>query len=182
MRNRKNDGIALVSAAGIIVEILKKISDILKALGGEEADLRLVLSKPGLAQKIAEIITAYKHCVEARLTDRVRIMFRHAEMDIILYQFNRSPATFEVLEYLLIEGMKPAEEEHLRALNEARPNFHWGYPVVALGTITNRSVSGDKRICPCLLKSGGTTRIEQVDYDDDQWPENWWFLAVPNAA
>jgi len=203
--SRKGNKGEFVSALGIIFEIIKKISDAIKAFGGSDDDLRRVLTENGLAKKIAEVIMAgkqkvqetYKVMVDYGLSLSEMIKFGNygwfndditdknfplqgtgkQESELVLVHLNRNATTTEVREYMKEQGLEPAKIEHLLAFGATYPELQREFPIIALGSVW---VSGDgNRNCPYLDSRGGKRRLDLYwGGGAGHWHEACRFLAV----
>ena len=203
MSKKKETG-DFVRSTGLVFEIIKKISDAIKTLGGSDDDLHRVLTEKGLAGKIAEVIMAinqkvdetYKVIVDYGLslaemvkagkydwfnddiTDKrfeVQGDGQH-EVELVLVHLNRNATTKEVLEYLHNQGLEPAKIEHLLAFGATYPELQKQFPIIALGS-SFVDVSGD-RFYPYLSCNDDERKLD-LDWDDDDscWVDACRFLA-----
>jgi hypothetical protein len=200
--NKKGE---FVSAAGIIFEIIKKISDAIRTLGGTDEDLRRLLTDSKLVKQIAELIMSgrqkasdtYKVVVDygKTLTEMIKlgkyawvnddISDKHfpiqgagtQEAELVLVHLNREATTKEVLEHLNALGLEPAKVEHLLAFGAAYPEIQKEFPIVALGSIWVGDVG--YRGCPFLDFGDGKRGLDlRWRDDDDHWRDDCRFLAV----
>lgn len=198
--NKKGE---FVSAAGIIFEIIKKISDAIRTLGGTDDDLRRLLTDGKLVKQVAELIMSGKKVVadtykvivdyDKTLAEMISAgkysydnKFRYEnfpiqgagqhEVELVLVHLNRDATTKEVLEHLNSLGLEPAKIEHLLAFGAANPDVQREFRIAALGFVW---VEMGYRVYPCLSCEGGG-RLLSVSYRDDggQWNDNWRFLAL----
>jgi hypothetical protein len=203
--SRKGNKGEFVSALGVIFEIIKKISDALKTLGGSDDDLRRVLTDSTLAKKLAEVIMAGKQKVRETykvvvdyglsLSEMIKlgnygwfnddITDKHFpmqgtgkhEVELVLVHLNQNATTKEVLEYLNREGLEPAKIEHLLAFGAAYPEIQREFLVIAFGSVWV-DVNGH-RFYPSLDCLGGKREL-LLDWCDDarHWGATCRFLAV----
>ncbi|MBN1325778.1 hypothetical protein JW977_02245 [Candidatus Falkowbacteria bacterium] len=200
--NKKGE---FVSAVGIIFEIVKKISDAIRTLGGTDEDLRRLLTDSKLVKQIAELIMSgrqkasdtYKVVVDysKTLTEMIQlgnysyanndITDRHFpiqgsgqhEVELVLVHLNKDATIKEVLAHLDGLGLKPASIEHLLTFGAANPNVQREFPIVALGSVWVDG-HGDRGY-PYLRCSGDERelRLYWCD-DDDHWSGHCRFLAL----
>jgi len=193
-----------VSALGVVFEIIKKISDAIKSLGGNDEDLRRVLTEDGLAKKVAEVIMTskqkacetYKVIVDysLSLTEMIKagkydwfcdkITDKHFtiqgagqhEVELVLVHLDRYAMTKEVLEYLKEQCLEPAKIEHLLAFGAAYRDVQREFLIVALGSAWVH-VYGFI-FCPSLHSYvGGHKLCLSGGGDDARWLRSRRFLA-----
>ena len=194
-----------VSALGVVFEIIKKISDAIKSLGGNDEDLRRVLTEDGLAKKVAEVIMTskqkacetYKVIVDYSLslakmieagkydwfnediTDKnftIQGMGQH-EVELVLVHLDRDATTKEVLDYLKEQCLEPAKIEHLLAFGAAYRDVQREFLIIALGS----SFVNDNgnRFYPYLDGSDDWRKLSLYWEDDgDPWDGACRFLAL----
>ncbi|OGY41391.1 MAG: hypothetical protein A2Y82_00180 [Candidatus Buchananbacteria bacterium RBG_13_36_9] len=194
-----------LSAFGTTFEIWKKIVDAVLSLGGNDEDIRRLLTDKSLAKKVAEVIMASKQ----KVSEIYKVVFDYGlslaemiklgnygwfndditaknfplqgtgkqESELLLVHLNRDVTTKEVLEYLNSQGLEPAKIEHLLAFGTTYPEVQREFPIVALGS----SFVGDSgsRRCPYLSCSVGLRelRLPWV-VDDNPWHGSCRFVAV----
>jgi hypothetical protein len=201
----KREKSKFLSAFGTAYEIFKKIADAVMSLGGNDEDIRRLLTDSDLAKKVAEVIMAGKQKVRETYKSMVDYSKTLAEMikagdygwfndditekhfplqgagqyevEMELVHLNRNVTTKEVLEHLNNLGLEPAKIEHLLAFGAAYPELQRQFPIVALGS--SFVGGGGVRFYPCL-SSGGDRRELSLgwDVDDSHWDDDCRFLAV----
>jgi hypothetical protein len=155
---RKKKG-EFVSALGVGFEIIKKISDTIRALGGEETDLRRILTDDRLVWQIAEVIMgkiqdtyevivnysktfqeiifdgSYDH-VDGKITDDHFPIsgVGQKKIELVLLHLGRDVTTKEARKILSNLGLVPARMEHLLAFGAQYSEQHFDFSITALGT------------------------------------------------
>ncbi len=201
--SRKAKRNEFVSSLGIIFEIIKKISDAIKAQGGNDEDFRRVLSEVGLAEKIAEVIMACTYKVVVNYNKSLAEMIVSGkygyvadeisegkfpiqdagshEVNLVLVNLDKIASTTMVLEHLDKMGLKPASIEHLLVFGATYPEIQEKFKIILLSSL----FSSDHRLraCPYLHHGGGKRNLGCDWREDNGLPNSVWgewcrFLAV----
>jgi len=96
------------------------------------------------------------------------------EREHVLFHFNRFISSDDVIKEMDKAGFQPAVIEELLALGEAQPELQKQFPIVALGSVW-RDSDGYCHV-PCLSRYG-VERGLNLDYFEDDWDEDYRFLA-----
>jgi len=199
--SRKKEKGEFVSSLGVIFEIIKKISDALKSLGGSDDDLRRVLTDSTLAKKLAEVIMSGKQKVEQKVQETYKVIVDYgnslAKMieagkygwfndDITDKHFPLQGAGQHEVELVLVHlNQSATTKEVLEHLNreglepakiEHLLAFGATYPELQrqFPIIALGSVWVDDdggRRYPCLVSDGGLRELD-LSWDDDDDPWN----------
>lgn len=191
----------ILSSLGIVFEIIKKLSDAIRNLGGADDDLRLLLTNSKLVKQIAELIMSgkqktYKVVVDygKSLTemislgkyDRLDSLIKDKyfpilgvgtqEVELVMVHLNKDATTKEVLKHLYNNGLEAAEIEHLLAFGAAYPDVQREFPIVVLGS---GWVDDSAFNYPCLDFHDGVRRVWlTLSVDDGRWNDDCGFLAL----
>ncbi|MBN1325965.1 hypothetical protein JW977_03215 [Candidatus Falkowbacteria bacterium] len=194
-----------LSAFGTVFEIWKRIVEAVRELGGDDEDMRHLLTDSMLVKEIAKLIIVgrvkahYKVVVDygKTLTEMIRagkydyvnddISDKHFpiqgsgqhEAELVLVHLNKDATTKEVMANLDGMGLKPAKIEHQLALGASRPELQKEFPIVALGSVWVDD--NGSRSYPCLRCDGDVRGLDLYwDWDDDdsRWSGHCRFLAL----
>jgi len=194
-----------LSAFGTALEIWKKIVEAVMSAGGNDDDLRRLLSNPDQVAQIAQLIVkpssttleSYPISVDYNLSlvDMVaagkydwinpEITAKHfpikgkgtVETERVLVHLNRQATPKQVEEHLAAQDLEPARIEHLLAFGAANPELQREFPIIALGSSWVRP-DGDRDV-PCLGRYGSERALRLIwDDPDDLWRESCRFLAL----
>jgi hypothetical protein len=202
-RKNKSD---FVSASGVVFEIIKKIYDAIRTLGGNDEDLRCILTDSTLAQKMAEVIMASRSKVREiynvvvyyglSLSEMIKLGnygqvnseitdlhfpiqgSGNQEFTLELVHLNRYAKIEEVREQLASQGLEAAWIELLLAFGAEHPNVWQNFRVVALGSYFV-APSGDHAYPYLDNNDDGQGELDLIeDFEGVQWGGDWRFLAV----
>ncbi|MCB9802925.1 hypothetical protein H6761_02825 [Candidatus Nomurabacteria bacterium] len=155
-----------VSGLGTGFEIVKALSDEVNSLGGNDDNLRQIISNRTLRKELANLIVGnnakiYQISVTGDISENVRfgnydwsnsdINDRNFQADerhqceIIFKHFDKSMSTDAVLKALDAEGLRPATMSELLALGIEYPELQRQFPIVALGSVW-QSLSGHRYV------------------------------------
>ncbi len=193
-----------LSSSGIAFQIFKTIADEVLAAGGNDDDLRRVLSDKELATKIARVIMDGPQCLKVMVDygqtlrkmvlageyDRVNddITSKHfpvrgsgrKEVEITLFHFNRLISSGDAIAQMAKAGYRPALAEELLALGVAYKKLQKQFPIVALGSVWRNPDGG--RDMPCLDWWDGLGRYLGLGWFEYDWNGRCRFAAVRNAS
>lgn len=154
----------ILSSLGTAFEIIKKISDAIRALGGTDEDLRRIITESALAKQIAELIMAdslgvsktYQVIVDYSKSMAKMISLGNYDwasegltqgffpikkgtgshkVKLVLVHFDKSSSTNDILAYLDAMALTPASIEHLLAFGEQYPEIQKKFRIIALGSV-----------------------------------------------
>jgi hypothetical protein len=193
----------LLSALGVVFEIVKAIIDEVLNLGGNDEDVRRILKDENLRKAIAQMIIAAKSFVAA--TFKVTVDYGQSladmikagkydwvndnitkenfpvngqdkqEVEVLLFHFNRVISSDDAIAEMNKAGYRPARIEELLALGACQPELQKQFPIVALGSAWRRP-SG-YRIVPCLVSDGSGRRLDLDDFEGG-WDGSDRFLVL----
>lgn len=157
--SRKEGTIGLVSALGVVFEIIKALIDGIKAIGGKESDLRRVLSEECLRARVVkmlvgkpEVVWTGRVIVDHSLSLRERVdnggygmIFRQFlklnpgrprenssdEVELAVVQFNRPTTLTDAFKQIMELGFLPAGVEELVALGAQHRELAFKYHIEA---------------------------------------------------
>jgi len=194
-----------LSAFGTALEIWKKIVEAVMSAGGNDDDLRRLLSNPDQVAQIAQMIVrssstsleSYPITIDydQSLADMVAagkydwinpdITAKHfpikgkgtVETERVLVHLNRQATTKQVEEHLAAQDLEPARIEHLLAFGAANPELQREFPIIALGSSWVRPYGF--RDVPFLVRDGSERDLLlSWDAPGYLWPESCRFLAL----
>lgn len=192
----------LLSAMGTMFQILKAIIDEVLSLGGNDENVRRILSDQNLRREIGKLIMSasksfvvasfrvavdygrtLKSMVDAGKYDWVNedITQEHFPVssqggdEVSIFHFNEEIASENAILAMDREGFRPARIEELLALGEKQPELQKQFPIIALGSIW-LDPGGDR--CVAYLDFDGSERLLCLDWFDDSWSRDCRFAAV----
>ena len=196
-RNRKPD---FVSSAGTAFEVIKALSSAISLLGGDDEDLRHLISNRDLARQVAELLVtrftgatypitvAYGLSLGA-MVETGRYAFVNPEItekhfpvgagemnvETVLLHLNRYASDEEVLGEMNRLGLRPATTAELLAFGSQHPETQREFRVVAF-----ESNFVDHHGNPCVMYLWGTPACRGLNLrrHDGVWPKDSRLLAV----
>lgn len=193
-----------LSSFGTAFEVFKAMSDAVLAMGGDDNDLRRLLSDSSLGKQVAEVIMGrgakylgdtltvtlyyprtFEEMVAAGHYDWVNQditsghfpITREGEtaIEVVLVHLNKVASTADVLHYMGEHGLAPAPIEHLFAVGEQYPDLQRKFPIVALGSVWR--FSRGLRFVAGLCEFGARRDLGLRWFECD-WRDDCRFLAV----
>lgn len=183
-----------IKSMGTGWEIFLAIVNEVLALGGNDEQLRRILTSKTLRRQIAELIVNTKNSVvltlkgliEAGKYDWVNSDITEARFPMPenftlgaepkLYHFNRSISSEKAIKEMAKDGFRPATIWDLLDFGAKNPELQRQFPIVALGSVAR---FGDSRGVACLGGSG-SGRDLGLDWFGSGWSDYFRFLAVRN--
>lgn len=189
-----------LSAFGTVFQIFKTVSDEVLNLGGNDEDIRQILTNKGLAQELAKLIVG--NAVEVfqvvvdysqTLADMIAacnldwvnpdITQEHfpisgngvVELKAELIHFRETMSTNIVLKDLDRQGYRPATLPEPLAFGAKYPEKQREFPVVALGSV-RANPDGSRRV-PYLCGDGSSRGLDLGWYGLG-WHDDYRFLCV----
>ncbi len=198
---RTNTSSEFVSAAGKVFELIKKLSDEVRNLGGSDEDLRRILSDSSLTRQLAELIVGSNANVFPLVIDytqslaemvatgkysagavNTNITEEHfpvetgeANVQSVLVHLDRTVDSDQVLRELDKRGLRPATMVELLAFGAQHPDAQRQFPIVALGSVW--ADPDDDRRVGCLWGRPASRELH-LSWFDGQWGAHCRFLAV----
>lgn len=196
-----------LSGFGTAFQIFKAISDAVLAAGGNDNDLRRVLSDKDLAPKIADLIV--KADMETKNVFRVVVDYAKSleemieagrygtvddditsdhflitgsgqkEVEITLFCFNRLISSTSVITEMKKEGFRPADPPELLALGTEHPELQTQFTIVALGF--SQRVRGERNVL-YLDRDLRRRSLGLALFDGGDWGEDDRFAAIRKAS
>jgi hypothetical protein len=188
-----------LSGFGTAFQIFKAISDAVLAAGGNDNNLRQVLSDKNLVSKIANLIVGERNVfrvvvdygqvlvemIQAGKYDWINndITSDHfpitgtgqKEEEITLFHFNRSISSDDAIVEMAKKGFRPADPPEILALGAEHPELQKQFPIVALGSPWRDP--GGLRHVVYLDRDDARRPLDLVWFERD-WIGDWRFAAV----
>jgi hypothetical protein len=193
----------LLSVLGTVFEIVKAIVDEVLNLGGNDEDVRKILTIPEIRRQIAELLVKSISVVQQTLKVIVDYTQPLAEMikagnynwvnsditaehfpmkgegkqekEVFLFHFGKDMTSEQVIVEMEKRGYRPAKIEDLSALGVAYPELQKQFPIVALGSVWQGPLG--YRHVPFLVWYGAKRDLYLCWFGYD-WYECCRFLAL----
>lgn len=194
-----------LSSAGRVFQLVKAVVDPILARGGNDEDVRRILSDLRIREKFADIVMAagtiqstYEVVVDYNQTLAQMIEAGHydwvyrditqecfpiegegrQEVEVRLFHFNQKMNSGKVLAELRKAGYRPATLPELLALGAAQPDLQEQFPIVALGSVWPDPY-GNRSVTS--LSRRGSGRDLDLSWFGYAWGGICRFLAVRDA-
>ncbi len=183
-----------IKAMGTGWEIFLAIVNEVLALGGNDEQLRRILTSKTLRRQIAELIVNTTTKVVLTLTSLIEVgKYDWVNSDITearfpmpenftlgaepkLYHLNRNISSEKAIEEMAKDGFRPATIWDLLDFGAKNPELQRQFPIVALGSVCRVSV---RRFVACLGRDD-SGRSLNLDWYGRGWGGGGRFLAVRN--
>jgi len=183
-----------IKSMGTGWEIFLAIVNEVLALGGNDEQLRRILTSKTLRRQIAELIMGVKNSVILTLKSLIEAgRYDWVNTDITednfpmpegftlgtepkLFHFNRSISSEKAIEEMVRDGYRPATIFDLLGFGAKNPELQRQFPIVAFGSVAQ---SGGHRGVACLGGGGAGRRLD-LSWVVINWPGSSRFLAVRN--
>ena len=194
---------AFVSSAGTAFQVFKALSDAISLLGGDDEDLRQLISSRDLARQVAELLVTrftgatYPVTVSyglnlGAMVETGRYVFDNPDIteehfpvgagkmnvETVLLHLDRYAFDGDVLSEMNRLRLRPATMAELLAFGSKYPEIQREFPVLAFGSIWADYLG--RRFVGCLTADRGIRRDRSLSLVElgGSWQESCRFLAA----